>query len=89
MIHLKEPTYFSYQQHVSGLNGNCSFNLASTSHPHPTPITPVSRAPSSICKKRKRQSSESGLLHLLKNIIHLAELNKLLPDESNPTIGVC
>lgn len=32
---------------------------------------------------KKWQSSESGLPHLLKNIISLAELNKLLPEESN------
>lgn len=89
MTPLKQPTYFPHQQHVPGLSSNGSLNLASTSHPQPTPTTPVSRAPPPAHKKRKRPSSESGLVHLLKNIIHLAELNKLLPEESNPTVGVC
>lgn len=37
----------------------------------------------------KVETSESGLLHLLKNKMSLAELNKFLPEQSIPNIPVC
>lgn len=45
MMHLKQPTFFSHRQHVSGLNSNCSFNFTASPHPQHPPAIPVSRVP--------------------------------------------